>query len=231
MNRSNHACEHGLWHLHLWHPGNPLKTQMRVPFRCRSWRHAGPCREWKGAQDYVRVAEAISQHSDWNYLVLTFAQRDWESEWQQAKAGVLCWSKLRKRMVREFGTLRYIQTWERHARRGFHVNLAISSAAVSHALDKLTRASRWPWLRAHCVACGFGWKHWAEPMRAGGAAMAGYMTKLSRELTGAGPKSQVPTQAPPHFRRLRTSQGLLPPIHVGDYTGHLVQSPVQSFLR
>lgn len=228
INRSVEACESGAWHLHLWHPGDPGKTQMRVPFRCRSWRHAGPCREWKGAQDFVRVAEALTTLEHWSYLVLTFKQRDWPREWDQARAGVVCWSKLRKRAIREFGPLQYVQTWERHARRGFHVNLAVSSKAIFDVCCQLSKATAWQWLRSNAEACGFGYVCYAEPLRADSAALAGYLTKLSRELTGAGPKNQVPTQAPPHFRRLRASRSLLPRVHKSDYTGRLYQCPVGS---
>lgn len=229
-NRSVYACAEGLWHLHLWHPKNPRKTQTRVPFRCRSWRHEGPCRQWKGAQDFVRVAQAVSSHNWWSYIVLTFAQRDWPSEWHQAKEGVKCWSRLRKRFTRAFGSVLYIQTWERHQKRGFHVNLALSSSAVARAVGRLSSPTSWEWLRRHAEESGFGYICWAERLRRDSTALAGYLTKLSRELTGAGVKNQVPVQAPPHFRRLRASRGLLPPVHKSDFTGRLVQAPLESFV-
>lgn len=74
------------------------------------------------------------------------------------------------------------------------------------------------------VAVGFGFRTWVEPLRPGAElTLAGYLTKLSRELTGAGFKDQVPVNAPPHFRRLRASRKLLPkPFHRKGWTGILV---------
>jgi hypothetical protein len=174
------------------------------------------------------VAEAMKSRRWWSYLVLTFRQREWANEWAQARAGVACWSKLRKRMVREFGPMAYVQTWERHKKKGFHVNVAVANQAIHAATIALASPARWQWLRDHAEASGFGYICWAEPLRGDDESLAGYMTKLSRELTGAGPKNQVPTQAPPHFRRLRASQGLLQPPHKSDYTGRLVQCTIDS---
>ena len=59
--------------------------------------------------------------------------------------------------------------------------------------------------------------------------MAGYLTKLARELTGAGVKSQVPVNAPRHFRRIRASAKLLPPRKKNpDITGILHKMPLPS---
>lgn len=177
----------------------------------------------------MRVAEAMSTSKWWSYLVLTFKQGEWENEWAQAKAAVICWAKLRKRAIRAFGEIKYVQTWERHKKRGFHANLAVSNREVFREVACLEKPHKWQWLRENAEQCGFGYVCWAEPLRADNDSLAGYLTKLSRELTGAGPKNQVPTQAPPHFRRLRASRGLLPPCHKSDYTGRLIQAPIQSF--
>jgi len=230
QNRSVTACENGEWHLHLWDPACPATSQLRVPFRCRSWRHEGECRLWKGAQDFVRVAEALKSAAWWTYLVLTFKQRDWSSDFRQARAGVVCWAKLRKRMTRAFGCIPYVQTWERHRKKGFHVNLIISNRRVFQAVQSASSPEMWTWLRVNAEAAGFGYICWAETMRHNSDSLAGYLTKLSRELTGAGVKNQIPTQAPPHFRRLRASRGLLPPVHHGDWTGHLVKAPLRSYV-
>lgn len=230
MNKSVLACQAGAWHLAVWHPANPLTTFKRIPFRCRSWRHAGDCRQWKGAQDFVRVFEAIKARKWWTYAVLTFAQRDWASEWKQAKAGVLLWSKLRKRIVRAYGPMAYIQTWERHRKRGLHVNLAMASRPIFQEVAELQYAHKWRWLIDACTDCGFGRICWAEPLRGDDGTLAGYLTKLSRELTGADPKNQVPTQAPPHFRRIRASRGCLPPCYKSEFTGRLFQAPLECFI-
>lgn len=227
--RSVLACEEHTWHLHLWLPSRGPDSQMRVPFCCRSWRHQGSCREWKGAQDFVRCAEAITSRKHWSYLVLTFAQRSWPDKCAQARAGVGCWSKLRKRLTREFGKIPYIQTWEAHVKGGFHCNVAVANKVIYDIVRRLESPEWWLWLRHHAEQSGFGPVCWAEPIRGSQEQLAGYLTKLSRELTGAGAKNQVPVLAPPHFRRLRASQGLLPPVHSSDWTGRLVFAPLESF--
>lgn len=227
--RSTIACAAGEWHLHVWSPQDPSATEFRVPYVCRSWRHEGPCRQWKGAQDFVRCADGLSRCKYLSYMVLTFAQRNWASEWDQAKFGVVAWARLRKRIFREFGRFRYLQTWEAHQKRGFHANVAIDNSDIQAQAASLAEPDFWPWLMEAAEDCGFGWRIWAEPLRQDSAGLAGYLTKLSRELTGAGAKNQVPIRAPPHFRRLRASRGLLPAVHHGDYTGRLVQAPLSAF--
>lgn len=229
MNKSVIACEDGLWHLHLWDPANIAGSQVRVPFRCRSWRHEGDCRLWKGAQDFVRCAEAIHANRHWSLMVLTFAKANWSSQWDQAKFGVLCWARLRKRLQREYGDYKYIQTWERHREGGLHVNVLIASLPIWVASGELERPTRWRWLKTNAVASGFGWRCSCEPVRETPEAISGYLNKFARELTGAGPKGQIPIDTPAHFRRLRSSRALLPPIHRSEYTGRLVQCPLESW--
>lgn len=196
-----------------------------LPFRCRSWRHEGECQRFKGAQDFVRVSEGILSRGDrWVYLVLTFDQRHETSEWDCYIAGLRRWQKLNQRLGRAYGRIEYVQTWEAH-RSGFpHVNVVIRNDEIW----KLCEGSGWrSWrqsLIAEAVECGFGRVAHVEPLRPDtGLGMAGYLTKLSRELTGAGVKNQVPVNAPPHFRRIRASQGLLPPIHrPGRFQGVMV---------
>lgn len=155
----------------------------------------------------MRVAEAMSTSKWWSYLVLTFKQGEWENEWAQAKAAVICWAKLRKRAIRAFGEIKYVQTWERHKKRGFHANLAVSNREVFREVACLEKPDKWQWLRENAEQCGFGYVCWAEPLRADNDSLAGYLTKLSRELTGAGPKNQVPTQAPPPLPAPEGQQG------------------------
>lgn len=175
------------------------------------------------------MAEALATNAWWTYWVLTFKQRDWPDKWAQARKGVELWSKLRKRAVRAFGSLKYIQTWERHARGGYHLNLTVSSRKVFCSVEAAVDPSRWQWLRTNAEACGFGYVCWAEPMRRNSDALAGYLVKLSRELTGAGMKSQIPIDAPPHFRRIRASAKTLPPPHKSDFTGRMVFAPLECF--
>jgi hypothetical protein len=204
------ACECGAWHLEVWKKLEP-HARRRVPFRCRSWRHAGSCRLWKGAQDFVRIRDGMAKLDHWSHLVLTFARPANISPTMLFRAGLSRWAKLRKRLTRTFGDIKYIQTWEVH-RSGFpHIHLAISNVSLSE-MSCNTPKQNWKVLvEPLAVACDFGQIGWLERLRSR-EAFAGYLTKLARELTGAGKTYQVPTNAPRHFRRLRASQGVLPPV-------------------
>jgi hypothetical protein len=73
------------------------------------------------------------------------------------------------------------------------------------------------------VRSHFGKISYCEAMK-DGTRMAGYLTKLAKELTGAGVKHQVPVNAPRHFRRIRASIGLLPPRYKDpEITGRLIR--------
>lgn len=220
MNASNLACENENWHLSLRNPGDPFAPEKRVPYRCRSWRHEGDCRQWKGAQDFVRVAEAMSHEEEWTFLVLTFRQREWPDKSALYRAGVSLWSKLRKRFVYRWGPMKYVQTWERHAKGGPHVNVVCWNRRLWLATKRNWRKVRSEWLIPSATASGFGEVCWIEPIR-NARAMAGYLNKCARELTGAGPKGQIPIDAPAHFRRIRASHHTLPPVERSGLTGTL----------
>lgn len=220
VNKSVIACECGAWHLQVWDPLNPSETNKHIPWSCRSWRHEGPCRRWKGSQDFARVAEGMKRLRHWTYVVLTFAQKDWPDKWEQYRAGVVLWSRLRKRFVRKWGKINYIQTWERHKKGGCHVNVAIANSALYSATMEDFRKVKTKWLEPHATSVGFGVRTWIEPIE-GTQGMAGYLTKLSRELTGAEGKEQIPEDAPPHFRRIRASQKTLPPPNKSNLTGKM----------
>jgi len=234
------ACEFDTWHLMIWEKGRP-STIHQVPFRCRSWRHAGECAHWRASQDFARIVEGIEKHDTWLYIVLTFAHGDWPRWQDQYTEAVRLWSMLRHRLERQSGKLAYIQTWERHRSKGIHVNLLLHNESLHAAackinslktLSHLTKTQRGravgkSLLRQLVVSCGFGKIVYCEPMRTGtGNAMAGYLTKLAKELVGAEAKSQIPFDAPAHFRRLRASRGLLPPRINSGMTGYMVFRPM-----
>jgi len=243
INRSILACELGSWTVKTWRKDDPGKVGYRR-FECRSWRHEGECRQWKGAQDFVRVKEALESRDGWLYLVLTFDQSRWKNEWSAYRGGGKMWhNRLRSLLIRKYGKIDYVQTWERHQSGFPHVNLVIHNKAMltACAVEDCTHRRRvgsrvrlcagYAALRQEikqlAVRAGFGPVIWMEPMR-GREALAGYVTKLSRELVGAGVKNQVPVNAPSHFRRLRASRGLLPPPHKNDkVTGELLKVPVE----
>lgn len=178
---------------------------------------------WKGAQDFVRCSEAMASRGDhWVYAVLTFPRT--RSAFDYYKSGFRMWQKLNQRMTGRLGKIEYIQTWEAHKDGYPHLNVVLHN----EALWSLCKGDRWRSYRdefeSHSTSVGFGSRTWVEPLREGtGLTMSGYLTKLSRELTGSGEKNQIPLDAPAHFRRLRASRGLLPPVyHQEGWTGCVV---------
>lgn len=226
------ACDRGAWHLELWRRDGSSQDRLAVPFRCRSWRHAGECRAWCGACDFVRVRGALRKYKTWSYLVLTYPHRDWPRKKlpDLFRFGVKSWGKLRKRMIEQFGTLKYVQTWEIHKSQYPHCNVVIANKSLQvHATEAdRRRAFRKPmeetfdgWFTQTIQNCGFGKQYKLSSLH-NRSLMAGYLTKLANELTGAAVKDQVPVNAPRHFRRLRASIGLLEKRgRSGEFTGRL----------
>jgi hypothetical protein len=215
------ACEAKDWHFHLASKGSK-NLDSTVFFRCKSWRHHGSkCQLWKGAQDFSRVRETLKRFTDWYYLCLTYPQNEWPDKQALYRAGVTHWARLRKRIIRKFGKIKYVQTWEAHASGGPHVNVIVSSPGMAECWGEDWRGLR-AVLNPHAVEVGFGKRFWIEPVRPDLDILTGYMVKCARELIGAGPKCQIPYNAPKHFRRLRASQKTLPPVY---------RSGVQAILR
>lgn len=227
------ACEHGTWHLMLSEVADDGEILEEKPYqyRCRSWRHAGPCRAEKGAQDFKRIEHALLQRDDWSFCTLTFKQSEWWDWKEQYQQSCPMWSAVRCRLNRKYGKCPYIQTWERHKKGGLHVHINIASeqlCADCYYDDTDQNSPFWAndFLRDAAVACGFGPRHWAEPLRMGTQErMSRYLVKVARELIDGGGKDQIPFDAPPHFRRLRASRGVLPPVDKGNWTGRMVFTP------
>lgn len=75
--------------------------------------------------------------------------------------------------------------------------------------------------QADAMAAGFGKQGTIDAIR-DKTAMSGYLTKKAKELIDGSVKGQLPLDAPPHFRRLRASVRLLPPVLKNeDITGAL----------
>lgn len=238
------ACEHGLWHLMI-HPKEDNSSPKPVIWKCRSWRHAGECRMYKGAQDFCRVRDAIEDWSHWVYVVLTFSQKEWWDWKAQYYCSAAYWSCLRLRLRRKYGKIPYIQTWERHKKQGIHANVLLTHWEIHQqvSLDYARNGGNHDaifqdknsWVKAvlspMAESCGFGPRCSAQPLsNNNNGAMANYLVKLATELTGAGVKNQIPVDAPPHFRRLRASPKLLPPVMRGDMSGYLVCLPMERIL-
>jgi hypothetical protein len=222
--RSIDACQNGEWTIATWKRDGGEDPKIS-PFVCRSWRHEGECRAACGACDFTRIVTALEEHEHWTCCVLTYPARQWPDVKQLFRFGVVSWSRLRKRLTREFGPILYVQTWEVH-RSGYpHVNVVISNELIQEAAGRESNFDNPTWLKDAAEECGFGWKCHASPMR-DRERMAGYITKLGLELTGQAQKNQVPVNAPRHFRRIRASRGLLPKrIKDETITGQLFKLP------
>jgi hypothetical protein len=214
------ACECGAWTIEVWPRDDPQRSKI-VPFKCRSWRHAGECRLWKGAQDFVRMKEAMEKYDYWSHVNLTFEQPVGKNMDYLFRKGKDLWAKLRKRLNRRLKPMKYIQTWEVHRSGVPHLHVALMSvklfeSAICDPWDN------WEWLlQTDAVECGFGPVGWCERLDSK-EAMAGYLGKLARELTEGGKEYQIPWNAPKNFRRLRASVRLLPPpVRNPDITGIL----------
>lgn len=206
--RSISACKAGTWSILTWKKDG-TGTITATPFRCKSWRHSGECRAWCGACDFARISTAIAQHDGWVYINLTYPHHDWPRVAELFRFGVVSWSRLRKRLTREYGPIKYIQTWEIHKSGYPHLNVLVCNRVLFDRVHHDAAREKRTVLVPGAVACGFGKECWLESMR-DRSRMAGYLTKLALELTGADIKDQVPVNAPPHFRRIRASRGLLP---------------------
>lgn len=203
------ACEYGVWHVETWRRDDPSGTRRRYVYKCRSWRHEGECREWCGACDFRRVEQAVLEHDHWTYLVLTYPRKQYPDLRSLFRRGVVHWSRLRKRLTHRFPDLKYIQTWESHRSGWPHCNVVISHPGLYRLAMMRGNAWKREFLEPALEECGFGKISYLKPMR-DASKMAGYLTKLAKELTGAGVKGQVPVNAPKNFRRIRASRGLLP---------------------
>lgn len=226
------TCEAGSASLLIWQgeAGNSDRSPQAAPYRCHSWR-CKVCGWAVAREDFRRVEAAAHSRDRWLYGVLTFDPRDFAGDRDAAfiEAGRLWDKRLRRAIERQFDRLDYVQTWERHPRTGWpHVNLLFRSDALLKHVDALglerrpvphgrrprfSLFTRWRRdFRAAAMRSGFGRMVWLEVVQ-DRRGMAHYLAKVAQEFTGSAAKDgdQRPFQAPPHFRRLRASRGLLPP--------------------
>ncbi len=255
--RSVEACEREEWTLVTWRK-DKSEEPVASPLLCKSWR-CRRCAKWRGAIDWARVSKAVTSRPWWLYVVLTFDPADCRDKWDAYRVAGARWDHgLRRSIERQiagfvaelFGPtedrLVYLQTWERHASGWPHCNVMISSDRLQTLVEawgverrqhgKRGRFCLFPkrwrrWFREKAVAAGFGRSVWVEVIdQSSHEAMANYLLKIAKELTGATDKkgNQSPLDAPRHFRRIRASHKLLPPPPKGsgEWTGHLFRSPI-----
>jgi hypothetical protein len=241
--KSVEACEREEWSLLSWPADvswdpktgeivNPSGAEpIRRRFLCGSWR-CRRCVRWRGAIDWARCAGAVQSKRWWLYIVLTFDPSQYGGAWEAyLQAGRNWHNHLKPALQAKGGKLAYIQTWEAHRSGWPHANLLVTGDQLRSWVEGMgvelgsttngrsSRATKFPrgfrdWLVDKATAAGFGSVLWVEVIDDEvPQALAGYLTKLARELTGAGAggkADQSPLAAPRHFRRIRASRGLLP---------------------
>jgi len=204
------ACEIDAWTIETWPKDDPDLHSFRV-FRCHSWRHRGECQVWKGQQDYTRIKDALDSRDFWMHVTLTYPLHQYSDIKKLYSWGCVHWSKLRKRLHRRFGKFEYIQIWEVTRRDVPHCHMAVTSERLYSECGRDPINNFHRLIQEAAIECGFGKVGWCEKIRSR-VGMSGYLLKLERELTGKAKGCQIPIDSPPHFRRLRASRGLLPPV-------------------
>lgn len=228
------ACETHRWTI-LQAPSEPGAESgpRAIPFACKSWR-CRRCGWWVARDDMKRLTTAATSRDWWIYLVLTFDPADFDCGWDAYRDAEDRWRILKQSMRRAFGPVEYVQTWERHVRANVtpHVNVLLRAPRLRAAVEAggvvlrqddraghghgrvcaLPRGWRRDWLQGHAQSAGFGLRVWAEVV-GDSAGMAWYLAKAAHDLGASRFKrgDQTPIGAPPHFRRLRASRGLMPP--------------------
>lgn len=249
------ACAMKAWSLRVWKRAEaetPLgASPVAVRYVCRSWRHAGDCRRWRAAQNFARVTAALEGCSPRHivYVVFTFRQGEgakWETRYDAFRGMVESWRSLRKAIARRWGKPEYVSVCEVHRSGWPHLNVIMVCPRLAAELATPPVApGTLRELKRHAVACGWGFMLTAEVAR-DASAVAGYAVKLAGDVeqradAGADGRlvgevvkfSQVPENAPRHFRRLRSSYRFLPPPFKGsgEWTGELVKRPADELSR
>lgn len=155
-----HACHEQRWKLATWRKSNPTEIQWR-PARCYSWRHDGPCRRHKAAEDYSRIKEALANvpREAVTYAVLTLDPSAWTKDgWakipkksgkiekrprregakeNQAAIGASYraladrWHHLATSLRREYGKFSYVSTVEQHRSGWPHLNVIFVNQEIA----------------------------------------------------------------------------------------------------
>lgn len=221
------ACASQRWSIVSWKKDDPEQRSKRS-FRCKSWRHEGDCAKWKAAQDFVRIRDGLKERKNLVYMVLTIDPKRWKNTWSAYRGGFHCWKRLVLRLERRYGgKVEYVSTIEAHKSGYPHYNFVIENKGIYDAVEKHIRLVERQ-LKRDALGCGFSWKSYVEPLQ-DFEAMSGYLVKLSNELVKS---SQIPVNAPKHFRRIRSSRGFLPAVHKhdGTWTGKVVFHPVDEIV-
>ena len=250
------ACKRKAWALHLWRKAErPSPSNRKIlRYRCRSWRHEGPCNRWRASVDWRRIVDAFGPHpiEDIVFLVLTFPSRNgsrkdayktiwrrWQSLRQAIARGATLHRRRRsggRRSVELWtrGAVAYVATVEQHRDGWPHLNVIMLAPEVARAFRE-RRYYAISWMKQHAKDTGWGYKNkcrlWAEPAR-DKEKLATYILKcagreLGRMVGEVTKLSQAPVCGPHRFRRIRYSRGFLAVRHKDPaWTGQLERYPL-----
>jgi len=221
-------------------------------FRCKSWR-CDLCRPWVFKRDFARIMDALESRTGWLYAVLTLNPKRWRAGKRAAyKNFWRAWRRLRHRLARFLGVpVEYIAVMERQRSGWPHMNLALHWRGMELIEDLETYAVGIErWMKDNAPSCGLGFSVYCQELD-NQKNIAGYFTGQSFGKKGNGPVRdedpdagggdlrqlagelnkkgyQLPVDAAYHFRRIRSSPGLLPPIKNGDeYSGAIWKAAVK----
>lgn len=243
MPRHVQACQHSgnpfaKWFLWTWKRDAP-DVQARVPYSCGSWR-CDVCRRHEAAVTFARIKQAADplDASGWCFLVLTLDRNNYygtnpKGAWLDVtdayrQLGRMS-EKLLKRLRRRYGFgNQWVAVVEAHRTGWPHVNFMLWCPELARELerDRVARVDAGATEREsillggelleHATQTGWGTQSTAEVARSA-EALAGYLVKLAGNhdaTVGELAKcTQVPTNAPERFRRLRSGKAFLPPRH------------------
>jgi hypothetical protein len=229
------ACLEEKWHLRLFN--KDTQEVLRIPYRCNSWR-CSKCGGKIARRDYRRTFEAFNRHEQWAFMVLTldvdsFKKRNLSNQFAYK---IINYNlvKLRQRIERKYGSFDFVRVVERTPSNSFpHVNVVFHCKELFEQFQDDDQILKWNkrWLTGNAKQCGFGIKHTITFAR-NKQAVASYLGKTGLFSTIAkevSKQSQVPFDAPPHFRRIGATRGLLPALNkLSDnvWTGELIRGPI-----
>jgi hypothetical protein len=209
---------------------------VRVPFLCKRWR-CPDCRKLAANRSYARCCRALKRHPQSDLVFIVLTQRRPESPGVAALYSAF--DGMRKKFTtwkrwldRNYGSEGYFATVEITTKGWPHMNVVLVSKTLAAAVRQ--KQGRWSTvneLRGAAMRAGFGHQLTAEVPR-DARQVVSYALKMAGSLEGlakgavvgeATKRSQLPVNAPPNFRRERSSQGFLPPDDDSGFTGRLVK--------
>lgn len=248
-----HALGSRDWWIWTWRKG-AAATKTRVPYRCRSWRcPICRVHESHVAWTRMQQAFDPLDPTGACLLVLTLDRLgtySGERRWENAKEAYQDLSALTqefmrglRRWMKSMGWTplqnQWVSTVEMHRNGWPHMNFVIWSPELAAWLEEEKRAKMADGISERdtrfvsreladvVTGAGFGIISTAERARSREESL-GYITKLAKKVDESfgelAKLTQLPTAAPPRFRRIRSGKGFLPPRRKNaEVTGTLVR--------